>query len=234
MNPSGLPGPGTELSAEARLVVKADAKYLEGGRILCGADSRDPLNADNHEVLRAGIILGMNSSTKKLAPAVIGLVVTDTATDSKSLVVTEATGDEVERRCGAAGSIKLVGPPTDTGTVAVSADLPYTSIDAESGGNRIINLTSNAPAVYVDGSWVCDIDGTHIPMSLIDTPCGVKVTNDANSSIDVECRPVISGQIDTSELINFPAAALTTLRVWVKAYLRATGLGFMFDDDWGI
>jgi hypothetical protein len=233
---NGLPGIGTERTSTPLniLVTVEGAKYFPGGKIIDGSLSRDPLNTDNHEVLRAGMLMGIITATGLLAPSVIGKVLTDTAANAKTLVVSEQTGDEVERRCGVTGSIKLVGAPTDTGTVAVSGDLAYTSIDAAADSKRTINLTENAPAVYVDGSFVCAIDGSHIPVGILNTPSGVKVTDDLNASVDVECPELlISGQIIYDNIINAPADALTTLKAWMKAYLRASGLGFLFNDDFG-
>ena len=232
----GLPGLNTEQTSTPIniLMTGEGVRYFPGGRIIDGSQSRDPLNTANKEVLRAGMLMGIITATGLLAPSVIGKVVTDTAANAKTLVVSEVTGDEVVRRCGAAGSVLLVGAPTDTGTVAVSVECPYTSVDAAADSKRTINLTGYAPAVYVDGSFVCAYDGSHIPVGILNEPNGIRVTDDLNASVDVECsKLLISGMLIYDNIVNAPADALTTLKAWMKAYLRAAGLGFVFDDDFG-
>lgn len=235
---SQLPGIGTERTATPiNIFWSADhAVYIPGGRTIIGADSRDPLNTLNPEVLRAGMFMGMNSTSKKMAPAVIGTVYSDKTANNTSLIVSKATGDEIERRIGATGSIKFIGPATDTGAVVNSADVVYTGIavSVDEGITRVITLASNSIEAMVDGSWICDTDGTCIPICILNEPYGIKVTDANNVSIDVEgAALLIGGLMKSANLINWPVVGMTTLRAWIKAYLRASGPGFAFDDDFG-
>lgn len=237
-NPNSAPGIGTTVSAAPRniLLTPDHAVYLPSGKIIAGASARDPKNTGDLDVLRAGLLMGEITASGKYAPSVLGLVTTDTSAASTDVVVEEAAADELERREGTGGSgcdLVLVGAPTDTGVVAISAALQYNSIAAASGGTRTITLNANCPAVFVDGSFLCAPDGSHLPKALITDPYGMKVTDDDNvTSIDIEfARMCIGGIVDASQIINYPATALTTLRAWVKAQLRANSIGWVFDDD---
>ena len=139
----GLPGIRSEVAATLRNVRKSNTglAYLEGGRVIVGADSRDPLNTGYVHTLRPGMLMGKNTSSGKWAPSVIGLTgeaVDDTET---ALTVAEAVGDELERRIGASGTFTLTGPPGAAGVVR-SLTVTYSAIAAASGGNRVITFTA--------------------------------------------------------------------------------------------
>jgi hypothetical protein len=234
----GLPGIGTIRTAVARQVVLGNAKYYPSGRTIQGASARDPLNSDNPEVLEAGLIMGMISATKLLAPSCIGLVTTTLAQSGTSLLVSVATATEVLRRNiangnpGTTGNIQLVGPATNGGAVNVSGSLAYTAINVGAG---TITLASGVATAFVAGSWVTDVDGSHIPMTLIDEPCGIRVVDANYKSIDVEGRLLIQAHLDANVILNWPVVGTFPLfNAWIKLYLRASGFGYTFTDDWGL
>jgi hypothetical protein len=242
-----VPRIGSEIpSTPRKILLSQNGKMvLPGGKILDGAESRDPLNTGYLTTLRAGMLLGKITASGKYAPTIIGLTTADTSTGSTDLTVIESAGDELERRVGASGNLRLIGAPTDTGVVAISASLGYDSIAAASGGNRVITLSANAPAVYVDGSFLCAADGTHLPMGIFGKETGIKVTDDDGNNLDIELHQLlIGGIVIAGNIINYPAAALTTLRQWVKNALNSRtslavgvislnqGGTFKFDDDY--
>jgi len=238
VNPNSVPGMGTTKTATPRkiLLTPDGAQYLPGGKIINGSLSRDPKNTGDLDVLRAGLLMGEITATGLYAPSVLGLVTADTSAASTDVEVEEAAADELERREGTGGAgcdLVLVGPPTDTGVVSISAALQYNSIGAAAAGKRTITLNANCPAVYVDGSFLCAPDGTHLPKAIIVDEYGLKVTDDDNTTnLNIElARMLVGGQVDASQIINYPAAALTTMRAWVKAQLRANSIGWLFDDD---
>jgi hypothetical protein len=237
-----IPRVGTEQPSTPRKILwSPNGKLvLPGGKVIDGAESRDNLNTGYLHTLRAGMLMGKITASGKYAPSVLGLTTADTSAASTDLTVVESAADELERRVGASGNLRLIGAPTDTGVVAISASLGYDSIAAASGGNRVITLSANAPAVYVDGSFLCAADGTHIPLGLIAKETGYRVTDLDNNNLDVELHELlIGGLIDASQILNYPASALTTLRQWVKDALNSRGVGvvvnsggpFQFDDD---
>ena len=232
---SQLPGVGTTKTATPRqiLATMAGVLTLPGGKIIAGASARDHKNTGDLDTLRAGILLGKITASGKYAPSVLGLVTEDTSAASPNVKVEESAGDELERRVGASGNLKLIGAPTDTGTVAISADLAYNSIGAAAGGVRTIVLAANCPAVYVDGSFLCAADGSHLPKTVVIKETGIKVTDRDNVNIDVELAQfLLCGILKATQIINYPAAALTTLRAWVKAQLQGDGRHILFDDDY--
>jgi hypothetical protein len=239
MNMSQTAGVTSEITATPRNIFwSADnAVYIPGGRTIAGALSRDPLNTVNPEVLRAGVILGMNNTTKKLQPAIIGLLYITKAGSATSVIVSTATGNEIERRIAEGGpsTIIIVGPPANAyDAVAVSAALTITAIGVSNGTTRTLTVSANAEAAMLAGSLICAGDGyTHIPIAILNEPYGIKVTDPNNVSMDVEGSAVlIGGLIKTSSLINYPGATFTTLIAWIKQYLKFSA-GFAFDDDFG-
>lgn len=100
-----------------RQVMLANEKSLPGLFILAGEDARDPLNSVDVRELRAGLLVGRNTTTKKFGCSIIG--VTGEAVDGAEteIDVAAAVATELIRRQGASGTFKLTGPPTAGGTV---------------------------------------------------------------------------------------------------------------------
>lgn len=117
---SAGPGFATQKNAAPRNVFfndGRDAQYLEGGRIISGADAADPLNTGDVRVLRAGNLMGKISSNGKFGSSIIGL--TGEAIDGAEteLTVSAATATELIRRQGTTGTFKITGPPVASGVV---------------------------------------------------------------------------------------------------------------------
>lgn len=139
----GAPGMGSISQALHRTVflAKSGERYLPGGVLLSGSASADAGNTGDVRNLRAGKILGKITSGGKYAPSIIG--VTGEALDDTetTMTVTEAVGDEIVRRLGASGTLKIVGPQTAAGTVR-TATMTYSAVAAASGGNRVVTYTA--------------------------------------------------------------------------------------------
>lgn len=123
----GLPGYVSEKIAKHRPIA-ADGylEFLPGGVTLDGSKTRDAGNPDYNATtdplamfrLRAGLLLGKVTSSGKYTNSFLGY--TNGALTSAGTTVTLASanhGVEMVRRIGAAGTFKLVGPPTASGTV---------------------------------------------------------------------------------------------------------------------
>ena len=106
-----IPGPGTEKSSTPRRILLSQngAEYLPGGRVISGANSRDPGNTGDLDTIRCGMVLGKRNVDNKYAPSIIGLVTTALAAGGATLVVSAAAGDELVRRVAVGGTFKLVG-----------------------------------------------------------------------------------------------------------------------------
>ncbi len=150
-----VPGFGTTRTATPRqiLATLAGALYLPGGKVISGANSRDPNNGAvgiDAATLRAGMVMGMRNNDEKYAPSIIGLLTVAGTAAGATITTSAAAGDEVARRITAGGIFKVVGPPTDGGTVAVMNNL---SFSAEAAG--VITLAANVAVAEVQ---TCTID----------------------------------------------------------------------------
>lgn len=137
------PGMGTVLQALHRVVFKnkSGERWLPGGGLIGGLYSRDPANTPDVTRLQAGLVLGKRTSGGLLAPSIIGI--TGEALDDTETVLTvaEAVGDEIVRRLGSSGTLKITGPQTAAGTVR-TVTMTYSAVAAASGGNRDITYTA--------------------------------------------------------------------------------------------
>jgi hypothetical protein len=78
-----------------------------------------------------------------------------------------------------------------------------------------------------------DDDGSEQPLCLIGDGSGINVVDfDTNADIDAQFPNIlVGGFIRTAGIVDYPAAANTTLIAWLKTQLRAVGGWYVFDDD---
>ena len=140
-NPHTAPGVGSTFTAAFRKVFSGAMldHYLAGGKSILGSIARDPGNG-TVTVLRPGVLLGKNSSGY-YGTSVLGLTGEAMDANETTLTVSEAVGDEIVRRLGAAATFKLTGPPTAGGTVR-TLTVTYSAVAAASGGNRDVTITA--------------------------------------------------------------------------------------------
>ncbi len=219
------------------------ADFLPGGRIIDGIVSRDPGNTPVSE-LRNGLVLGKISNTGTAsgggtaanigmyAPSIIGTLTgaITSATTQTAITLTVAAATELIRRVGASGTLVLTGAPTTTGVVA-SNTVAYSAVVAATG---VVTVTTPATA-YTQGSWVGANDGTAVPLTLLaGASLGpVKVTdiNGANLQVPNVLIPITTKPVYTTNIVDYPAAANTTLITYLKTKLRTAVPGMEFDDD---
>jgi len=228
-----LPGMLADKDAVAREVVKSGAwkVLLPGGVALDGSGSRDPLNTGDLPVIRAGMLLGRITTTKLWAPAIIGLVTADYTSGATEITVSAATAVEIVRRVGASGTLTLTHAPTATGTVVPYATLTYSAVNVTTGVLTITNIGANVETGAIVGPPVAD--GSYIPRAILGNAFGIKVTDEAGTDVDVPASEIIiGGVIDTANILNWPAAANTTLDAWLKGVLRLYGV-YAFSNDLG-
>ena len=224
-NPRALPGPGTAVTSDTRVVVLADAEYLVRGVIVDGSLSRDPLNTGDVDYLRAGMVLGRITATSLYAPSILGVstvAYSNTGSTNTNLYVSAYTATEIVRRIGTSGTFKLTGPPSAAGTVAVST-VTYSAVNTTSGLITVTAIGANKIA----GAWVQPTDGSETMKCLIGNGSPLRVTDADDSDIDVELsNPVIGGQIDSSQIINYPSD--TSMITYIEDALQECGR-FVFD-----
>ncbi|RLC38154.1 hypothetical protein DRH27_02950 [Candidatus Falkowbacteria bacterium] len=222
-----IPQVGSANSATPRIVFKTmqGAQMFPGGKIIDGSKSRDPSNTGDVDVLLAGLLMGKITSGGKYAPSIIGPLTSAYAASDVRFKVGTAVATEIARRIGSTGSVKVTGPPAANGTVATST-MAFTAVDATTG---YVTITALGTA-FADGSFIQPTDGSETIKTFIPNQTGIKVTSDdsANANIQFPLMPV-GGQLDASQIGNYPSD--TSLIAYIKAALRASSLGFVFDDD---
>jgi hypothetical protein len=226
---AALPGVTADRTASYRnIFTSQEGKLLAPrGRVVSGAASRDPLNTGDLDVLRAGVLMGEITSGNKLAPSILGVTTVAYADNDVTLTVSAATAVEINRRLGSSGTLQLTGPPSAAGTVATTT-VTYSAVNTTTGVLTVTDANVDAIA----GSFIGPVDGSRTILYIQGKADGLKVTDEDGTSIDVQAAEmVIGGQIDSSQLVNWPTD--TSLIAYVKAALRAAGYAYAFDDDLG-
>lgn len=219
-----FPGITQGKTTQHKRVSASDAYFatLPGGRLIDGTKTRDVTNAGNTGVILAGKIMGKVTASGKYANAIIGKTTLAIAASGTTLTVSAATAAEIVRRIGASGTLKLVGPPTAAGTVAVQS-VTYSAVNTATGA---ITCTAVGAAAVTD-SLVCDTDGSHLPVSFIYDGFGIRVTDGDGNSVDAQFSSngnqglPIGGTIDPTRFTDWPADAST--QAWILAALNSVG-----------
>lgn len=126
-----------------------------------------------------------------------------------------------------------LGSVTVAGTAGTSYVVTLTGL---TGDVALLGLdTSNLVAYvgdFIAGSFVQPVDGSQTPLGLLATPytTGIRVIDDdADDTADMALdHLVIGGLVDSSQIVNWPTDA--SLIAYVKAWLRAAGIAWAFDD----
>ena len=225
---TGLPGVGTIKSATPREILSANlqfSQFVPGLRTIDGSKSRDPLNTNDVDVLRAGVALGKITASAKYAPSILGVLTVAAAGAATSLTVAPAVATEIVRRIGAAGTFKLTGPPAAAGTVATQT-VTFSAVNTSTG---VITCTAIAAAAII-GSFVQPTDGSETIIALVANRWGIKVTDQNAANTDVfEDQLLLAGHVKTANIVNYPTD--TSLITYVKAALRANCPAITFDDS---
>lgn len=232
----GMPGVGTTRTATPRRVFRQYmTEFLTGTHLIQGAQSRDPGNTGNIDVLRPGLLMGKITASTfgtvgMYAPSIIGVLQSAYTSGGTELTVTAAQATELARICGQAGTSEIVaiGPPSAAGTVAVT-NVTHSAIDTATGILTVSSLGANKIA----GTYLAINDGRYSPVAMITEigdPAGIKVTDvDGNSINDDTWKLPVKGIIDSSQLLpDWPSD--TSLQAWIVSALETAGLGkWVFD-----
>jgi hypothetical protein len=207
---------------------------MPAGCVIDGAYSRDTTNA-NPDVLQAGCVMGKEGSTGAnpgfYRPAIIGLTsVAVTAGTVTSLTVPAAVATEVARLIAVTGgnvSLNLIGPPTANGAVSAVAT---TAITATAASGTTVTITSATLPACVTKSIIAPADGSQTPLCLIAKEDGIEVMDRFGNSYNAQfAEALVGGALESLQIVNYPADA--ALQAWLKAQLRAVGIGYIFRDD---
>ena len=210
--------------------------FLPGSRIIHGSGSRDVGNTGDTNILRSGILMGMDSTSKKFEPAYVGFLTAAASSGDLKLNIGTTAAAEVLRRIGASGDVKVIGPSgtfEHTGMTYVST-AHYTSLSS----NLMVLSADGALRDFVVGSMIADSNGSHEPKAILPDGTGIKVTSGDLTSIDVQFPQVlVGGVLDESQLITHQGFSSefgygnTQIKNFLKAELRTYGIGFTFDGD---
>jgi hypothetical protein len=197
-----------------------------------GTNSRDTGNTPTN-LLRAGLILGVVTATKKYRNSIIGITTANAAGAATSVSVPAAVATEVARLItnngGAAISIKLIGPPAAAGAVAT------VSVTCSAAAGTTLTVSALGAAVAA-GSLVCPADGSQTMVTINDAQYGIDVTDRNGSNLDQRLpRFLRGGDLIAASIINlsvddFGNAVDTSVTTFIKAQLKAAGL-YTFDSD---
>lgn len=220
---TGLPGVRSAKTATHRLIFRqGDYNFLSLGKTIKGSSSRDPLNTDDINVLRPGLLMGKVTADSKYAPSIIGVTTNAEAAGSTSIEAAAAVVTELVRRVGASGDFKLTGPPTANGVVATE------TVTYSAASGTTITVTAIGQA-FVAGSFIQPTDGSEFAVTLIPDGYGINVFDESASAIDVQFPEFpIAGAVDSSQIINWPSD--TSLRAKIFSWLNGAEGGQFVGD----
>lgn len=228
--PPGLPGTKTVREAVPRRVLlqTPDKTHLiTGGIIIDGGQSRDLGNVGDFDVLRAGLILGKLTASKRYAPSVVCLITVAYADPAVELTVGVDCAIEIVRRLGGVvGDMKLIGPPAALGVVATQA-VTVTGVDT--GAGTLVVGAIGADSII--GSLLSFADGSETMLGVIPDGTGIPVTDQDDNDVDVFSNLLRGGQVAADQIIPLDAVTDLSLRTFIKDQLNALG-DFSFDEDY--
>lgn len=225
-----VPGIGDEREARyRRLFWSEQAKHLlPAGRVIDGSKSRDPGNTGATDTLRAGMPLGKITASGCYAPSILGVTKAACGASDTTITIAAATASEVIRRIGTAGALTLVGPP-DGASAAVATSVTFSAVTVN-GDSSTITVTALGVAKTI-GSVLCPADGSQTIVTLQGKEDGLKVTDRLGANAYVQAAELpLGGMIDPSCIV-FYSDANSAVQAWIKARLRAVGIGYVFKDE---
>lgn len=225
---SSVVGVQTDTASAPRNILwsRQGAVYLPAGVVIDAAKSRDTANTGNVDVLRPGLILGKVTASSKYAPSILGQTAAlhDTSAVTTTMTLPASVITEIQRRIGASGTFKIVGPPTAAGTVAMET-VTYSAI----ASSTTLTITATI-ADFAAGSLILPNDGSDTFRLLLD--CELKVTTDSGTNADAQAPSVlVAGLLNSEGLTHYSTD--TSVKAWIKAQLNTTTVGpFRFSDSY--
>lgn len=229
--PSGRPGVAAIVTVQARNIFlsgRERAQFNPYPVVIDGTLSSDPTNTPYVWMLQAGLMLGIVTTGRKFAAAIIGVTTVATLASAVTITVGVATAIELVRRVGGSGTFTLTGPPTVAGANA-SFTVTYSAVNT---GTGVITCNATSAAAVV-GSLIQPTDGSQNIVTVIADPFGVKVVDSYNSvRIDNFAAKLLNGGgvINTAMLLNYTGRDVS-IRNAIKTALRNASAGVSFSDD---
>ena len=231
-----VPFADSGFALQPRKVVRgATADWYPGNTVLDGNLADDPDNANTNMpwYLRAGMVLGLVTASKKFAPSILGVLqsaYSHTNSLDAHLFVTPAQAVAIARRMAydLTTTLTLTGPPTASGT-SVQQTVTVSSINTITGN---ITMTGALGADAIAGSLVGGVDGSQNPLTVLDKEDGLVIVTPMFVRYDAGFALLTRGTLLTANIVNYPTNAV--LIAWLQGCMSAAAGGkFTFDDSYG-
>lgn len=203
----GRPGiqSGSTVSYRQVFANPESVKYHPGGGVLAAA-AQDWGNTPK-TTLRAGLLVGRVTATKKWLPSIMGKMITNALTNSGTeITLSAAAALELVRRVGTSGTFKLTGPPAANGT-ARTLTATHSAVNTTTGVVTIAALgvnevqTVNLVTAGTAGNLrlvVQKVDGTYaLTPNIAWNATDATVLSNANTALDA-ATGVVGGIVATA------------------------------------
>lgn len=180
---------------------RSEKKYV-GGIVVDGAKSRDIFNADT-AYLQGGTLLGKITTGGLYRPTIVGVLggAVSSGAGQTSVTITAASAVEIARLISVAGgnvSLKIVGPPSNGGTVAATA------VTATAATGTTLTVSSVTLPAITNGSYITLADGSETPLGFLNAMFAQRVTDYSGTSVNTPvAKFCISGDIEVGGVDAF-------------------------------
>lgn len=232
--------PGTQASVTATPIEvfygsrpTGPGSFIPGPVTVDGTVSADAGNTPYVWTLRAGHLLGKDTTSGKYESSIIGIcggaaIGTAYTSGGTTLTVSAATAVEIVRRIGSSGTFNVIGPPSAAGTVATTLTT-FSAVNTTTGAITVTSLGVNKIA----GSFIAGTDGSQTPTTLVCDQYGLKIIDGQNTTRqDVYDAELFAGQGILDETKILPVWPTdTSLQSYIKNSLRTNFPGAVFRGD---
>lgn len=235
---AGKPGTGTGVAATPIEIFYGSRptgsdSFIPGPVTVDGTVSADAGNTPYVWVLRAGHMLGKDTTSGKYESSIIGIcggaaIGTAYTSGGTTLTVSAATATEIVRRIGSSGTFNVIGPPSAAGTVATTLTT-FSAVNTTTGAITVTSLGVNKIA----GSFIAGNDGSQIPTTVVCDQWGLKIIDALNTTrADVYDAELFAGKGILNETLLLPVWPTdTSLQTYIKNGLRTNFPGTVFRGD---
>lgn len=141
--PLGMPGSVTgDLVTFKTIWMNGAGIYKPGGGLVLTASTRDVTNTSGTGILRTGLVMAWNSTSKAYTNFIIGTSSANLAGGGTTLTINAAGAVELVRRVGSTGTFTLTGPEAASGTVRQTT-VTYSAVNTSTGAITITGLGTN-------------------------------------------------------------------------------------------
>lgn len=243
-----VPGSGTYTTIVPRNVFNTTGanaiQYAPTIGVIDGTSSSDVGSSDvggvqggtasyTSSLLRAGLLMGLETTAKLYRNSVIGLTTGAVAGGATSITVPSQVATEVARLITVAGgniTLTIIGP-TSTG-IPIGANTETLTVSAATGTTMTVTATAHA---YVVGSLIQPADGSQAPLTLLTGQYGVDVADQNGSRLNQGLWPgvlikadLISAMIPCMISDDFGNTTEPSCTSYLQTQLRAQGSQFTF------